>query len=468
MALQQRKAKKPLLGFCPIGKFVFSNEDAVKYKKLLQDKLKAWEVDFVDLEGVLSDGLVRDQSHVAAVVEHFRNSKIDCLFLPHCNFGTEGAVGMIAKKLNVPALLWGPRDEAPLPDGTRLRDSLCGLLASSKVLYKLNVPFTYIENCRVDEEVFKNEFDTFLRAVNIAKVLTGGFRIGHIGQRIDFFWSTIINENELLDKFHIEILPMDLFTFIEESKQRATKDSNLYKNEIKQIKKSHKLEGFESDQQLANILAVRDQMNFLVEQYDLDGLTIQPFMSIINAVKGYVSFSESCVSDKHPYASESDIHGVISTALAMRATFDSQPSFLTEFTVRHATNDNAVLLWHAGAPLNMCHPDERIRLGTHWILPSPLPGMTHFKLKDGPVTVARFDGERGDYCLAVGHGKTTDGPETLNNYQWMEVDNWPAWERKLIEGPFIHHVAMIYGNYSKAMMEACKYVPGLRPVPLNG
>jgi len=26
----------PLMGLCPIGKFVFSNEDAIRYKTLLQ------------------------------------------------------------------------------------------------------------------------------------------------------------------------------------------------------------------------------------------------------------------------------------------------------------------------------------------------------------------------------------------------------------------------------------------------
>ena len=92
--------------------------------------------------------------------------------------------------------------------------------------------------------------------------------------------------------------------------------------------------------------------------------------------------------------------------------------------------------------------------------------MTHFKLKDGPITVARFDGDTGEYKLAIGEGKTIPGPDTLNNYAWMEVNDWPQWERTIIEGPFIHHVAMIYGNYQSALLDACKFVPGLEPVVL--
>jgi len=146
----------------------------------------------------------------------------------------------------------------------------------------------------------------------------------------------------------------------------------------------------------------------------------------------------------------------------------AQPAYLAEFTVRHPENDNAVLLWHAAAPLSMCEPGDEPAIGHHWILPSPLSGMVHFKLKDGPITVARFDGDHGEYKLAVGEGRAVAGPRTLNNYVWMEVNDWPRWERALMEGPFIHHVAMSYGSYADALIEACKYIPGLEAVRLGG
>ncbi|MFB3881917.1 MAG: L-fucose/L-arabinose isomerase family protein [Armatimonadota bacterium] len=459
--------RRPLLGLCPVGKFVFSNEDAVRHKQLLQSRLKQWGIPFADLEGVLEDGLVKDQAHVAAAVAHLRKAGADCLFLPHCNFGTEGAVGMIAKKLGLPTLLWGPRDEAPLPDGRRLRDTLCGLLASSKILHKLGVPFTYIENCRVDDGLLQAGLDTFLRAVAAAKVLRDGVRIGLIGQRIDFFWTTIINESELLERFHVEVLPLDMVQFVEDAIQRAQADREAYAAEVRELRKSYQVEGFDSDLPLMNVLAVRDQMLALAETHGLDGIAFQSFMSVIEATGAYCSYAESLVSERLPVGAESDIHGVISDLLLRRAGFATEATFLTEFTVRHPADDNGVLLWHAGAPISLCHPEDTPRIGHHWILPSPLSGMLHFRLKDGPITVARFDGDRSEYQLAVGEGHSMDGPTTLNNYVWMKVDDWPAWERTLMEGPFIHHVAMGYGRYRDALVEACKYVPGLTPVRLG-
>ena len=462
------KPRKPLMGLCPIGKFVFSNEDAVKYKTLLQDKLRQWDVDFVDLDQVLTDGLVKDQAHVAPAVEHFKDAGIDCLFIPHCNFGTEGAAAMIASKLGLPTLLWGPRDEAPLADGTRLRDTLCGMFATSKVLHKLGVAFTYIENCRIDEAQLAEGVDTFLRAVNVADVFRRGVRIGHIGQRIDFFWTTIVNESELLERFNIEVLPLDMVEFIRHAKDRAAKGASAYADEVKRLRRDSVIEGSDDDQPLVNVLAVRDQMMALGEEHGLAGFAVQDFMSLIDEMGAYCMYADSAVADHYAVGYESDIHGAISDILIRRASFNSQAGFLTDITVRHPDNDNAVLLWHCGAALSMRHADDQLRLGQHWILPSPLSGMTHFRLQDGPITIVRFDGDRGEYKLAIGEGKSVAGPQTLNNYTWMEVDDWPSWERTLMQGPFIHHAAMSYGHRAAAMIEAAKYIPGLDPVVLGG
>lgn len=47
--------RKPLLGLCPIGKFVFSHTDAMRWKVELQAALRQWQIPFVDLEGVIEE-----------------------------------------------------------------------------------------------------------------------------------------------------------------------------------------------------------------------------------------------------------------------------------------------------------------------------------------------------------------------------------------------------------------------------
>ncbi|MHB0938450.1 MAG: L-fucose/L-arabinose isomerase family protein [Armatimonadota bacterium] len=458
-------AATPLLGLAPIGKFVFSHEDAMRIKRELQQRLTAWGVRYVDLDGVIPDGMVRDQAHVDSVVEHLKGQGIDALFLPHCNFGTEGAAGMIARKLGVPTLLWGPRDEAPLEDGKRLRDSLCGLFASSKVLHKLGVPFTYIENCRIDDAPLREGMDRFLRAAHVAAAFRKGIKIGHIGQRIDFFWTTIINESELLERFKVEVLPIDLVQFIRHAKDHAAANAAAYAQEVKRLRAEMDFVNLDDDT-IARILAVRDQMLAVAADNGLDGLAVQDFDSLVEEIGAYCFLANSMVSDTVPVSLESDIHGAISNILLHRAAC-GDPVFLVDVTIRHPQDDNGILLWHAGAPLSMAAPGARVEVGHHWILPSPLSGMPHFPLRGGPLTVARFDGDHGEYQLAIGEGESMDGPYTRNNYLWMQVDNWPRWERLLMEGPFIHHTAMAYGRHADALREACKYLPGVEALTLN-
>ena len=92
--------------------------------------------------------------------------------------------------------------------------------------------------------------------------------------------------------------------------------------------------------------------------------------------------------------------------------------------------------------------------------------MTHFRLKEGPLTVARFDG--GPWRVLPGCWREPLDPrtETLNNYVWMEVDEWPRWERTLMEAVHPSHRDGLR-RFGRALLEACRFVPGLKPVALD-
>jgi L-fucose isomerase-like protein len=454
--------KQPLLGLCPIGKFVFSHEDASRIKGLIQKTFDTWDIRYVDLESVLPDGMVRDQAHVEPVVRFFQDRRIDALFIPHCNFGTEGAAAMIAKKCGVPTLLWGPRDEAPLADGARLRDSLCGMLATSGVLNALGVPFTYIENCRIDDELFHRGVDRFVRAARVVKTLKT-MRIGQIGQRIDFFWSTIVNEADLLQRFGVQVLPIDLVDLIRRVRDRLANRRAAYQEELASFRSWVRFNHFQHEDDILANFALRDLMIEIAQEQSLDGFCIQSFNSIPNEFSTFLSFG-CCLVDEagYPVAPESDLYGAISSVLLEAASDCDGLSFLPDITIRHPENDNAVLLWHIDAPLSLRVPNSPVKVDLPWILKGLPTGLVHFKLKDGPLTVCRFAGSGGRYCLGYGEGRTVAGPYTQEFYTWMEVDDWPTWERQLIEGPYIHHCSCCYGRSADALEEAARYIPDLQ------
>ncbi|HPQ48279.1 MAG TPA: fucose isomerase, partial [Clostridia bacterium] len=78
------------------------------------------------------------------------------------------------------------------------------------------------------------------------------------------------------------------------------------------------------------------------------------------------------------------------------------------------------------------------------------------------ITVCRFDGDHGEYRLGTGEGRIIDGPATRESYGWMEVRDWPSWERKLMEGPYPHHCSCIYGHEADVLEEAVKFIPNLQ------
>ena len=156
-----------VLGFAPTRRSIFSAPDAIKYANLTRERLRELDVDFIDIDDINSEGLLYDENDRLKIVEKFKAARIDGLFLPHCNFGTEYECARLAKDLGVPVLLWGPLDERPDENGVRLRDTQCGLFATGKVLRRFRVPFTYMTNCRLNDPVFERGLRDFMAVCNV-------------------------------------------------------------------------------------------------------------------------------------------------------------------------------------------------------------------------------------------------------------------------------------------------------------
>ena len=125
-----------------------------------------------------------------------------------------------------------------------------------------------------------------------------------------------------------------------------------------------------------------------------------------------------------------------------------------EFTCRHPENENAELLWHCG-PFPLEYKDENCKPYLYNTKPS-------FKLKDGQYTIARFQCANGKYYLLGGKFDTCDGPKTFGTYMWAQFKDLPKLERKIIEGPYIHHMTEIPGDYTAELEEFCKYIDDIQ------
>ena len=158
-----------IIGYAPTRRSIFSAPAAMQYADHTRERLKDLGVKFVDIDDISSDGLLHCEEDEIKIAEKFTAAKVNGLFLAHTNFGTEYECARLAKRLGVPVLLWGPRDERPDASGVRLRDSQCGLFATGKVLRRFRIPFTYLCNCDLEDPEFELGIRNFIAVCNVVK-----------------------------------------------------------------------------------------------------------------------------------------------------------------------------------------------------------------------------------------------------------------------------------------------------------
>lgn len=448
--------EKIKLGFAPTRRSIFSAPDAVKYRNLTAEKLNELGIKFVDITDINIEGLLYNDEDMEKIAEKFMTEKVDGLMLPHCNFGTEFVCARLAKKLNVPVLLWGPLDERPDSNGVRLRDTQCGLFATGKVLRRFKVPFTYLTNCRLDDPVFERGVRDFIAVCNVVKTFNN-IRILQISTRPFEFWSTMCNEGELLEKFNIQLSPIPMTELVEEVKSVRGNKAELCqmiayieKNMIVKIK----------DDAVESVAALAIALQNLISRYGWSAGAIQCWNALQDEIGIMPCAANSILNEQGiPIVCETDIHGAVTALIAEAAAMNEKRGFFADWTIRHPDIENGELLQHCGPwPISVAKEKPMLT----YPLAFDYPGSLTAEAKHGELTICRFDGDNGEYSLLLGNAKGVDGPKGMGTYLWIETDNIKRLEAKIVEGPYIHHCVGIHKNVVPVLYEACKYI-GIRP-----
>lgn len=444
--------KKIKLGLAPTRRAIFSAPAAMEYAEKTRSRLKELGVEYVDINDISEDGLLHDEEDEIRIAEKFRAAGVSGLFLPHTNFGTEYECARLAKRLGLPVLLWGPRDECPDQNGMRLRDSQCGLFATGKVLRRFNVPFTYMTNCNLTDLEFERGVRDFLAVCSVVKTFRS-IRILQIGPRPMDFWSTMCNEGELLEKYGIQLAPVPLPELMQEMQKARTQKQEVERT-VGYCRSCMNINV--TSEQLETIAALKEAMLALVKKYRCNAVAIQCWNALQDEIGIMPCAANSLLNEMGiPTVCETDIHGAITALMVEAATLDDTRSFFADWTVRHPTNDNAELLQHCGPwPISVAR--ERPSIG--YPVAFDFPGSISAEAKHGEITLARFDGDHGEYSLLLGKAKGVDGPYTKGTYLWVEVKNLKRLEAKIVEGPYIHHCVGIHKDVVAVLYEACKYL----------
>lgn len=444
------------IGLAPTRRSIFSAPDAIKFANLTRQRLTELGVEFVDITDINEEGLLYQESDRIKIREKFRAAGVDGLFFPHCNFGTEFECARLAREMGVPVLLWGPRDEHPEANGVRLRDTQCGLFATGKVLRRFRVPFTYVTNCRLTDPEFERGIKTFLAVCSVVKTFRN-IRILQIAPRPQEFWSTMCNEGELLEKFNVQLAPIPMPELTAEMKKVKAEGVEVPKT-ISYCRSCMKVEI--KDEELENVAALKVAMKNLLAKYGCNAIVIQCWNQLQSEIGIMPCAANSLLNEEGiPTVCETDIHGAITALMVEAASLEEKRSFFADWTIRHPDNENGELLQHCGPwPISVAREKPAIT----YPLAFDHPGSVAAEAKHGKVTLARFDGDNGEYSLLLGNAKGIDGPYTKGTYLWIEVENLKRLEAKIVEGPYIHHCVGIHEDVVPVLYEACKYI-GVKP-----
>ena len=444
------------LGYAPTRRSIFSAPDAIRYRGLTADRLRELGVEFVDITDINEEGLLYDEEDRVRMVEKFKAEKIDGLFLPHCNFGTEYLCARLAKDLGVPVLLWGPLDERPEENGVRLRDTQCGLFATGKVLRRFQVPFTYMTNCRLEDPVFERGLRDFMAVCNVVRTFKQ-MRILQISTRPFDFWTTMCNEGELLEKFNIQLAPIpmpeltDMVRQVKEEQTEVLAVAEYCRANMDILVKPEELE---------MVAALKVAMKRLAVKYGCQAIAIQCWNQLQSELGIMPCAANSLLNEEGiPVVCETDIHGAITALMVEAAGMNETRGFFADWTIRHPDIANGELLQHCG-PWPISVAKERPRLT--YPLAFEHPGSITAEAKHGLMSLCRFDGDNGEYSLLLGNARGVEGPKGMGTYVWVEVENIKRLEEKIVTGPYIHHCVGIHQDVVPVLYEACKYI-GIKP-----
>ena len=325
-------------------------------------------------------------------------------------------------------------------------------------MQRFHIPFSYIETSAVESDTFKAGFEKFTHVACMVNNFRG-MRIAQVGMRPKPFCSVIFNEGELMEKFGLQIVPVNLAVIIDQYNKILREKEAELETGAKLLLSRYEMDDL-TPPLLKKVYAFVLLYQWVFQTYNVQAVSAECWTAMQLGVGAMPCTAYSVLADMgYIISCESDLHGAISMAMLSCATLGEKIPFFGEFTVRHPENKNAELLWHCGPFAYSLKKDG---------CPCKNVNMRQwFQVKDGQYTVSRFDQDNGDYSLLAGTCRTTDGPYTFGTYLWAQFDNLSAWERKLIEGPYIHHMAEIEGDVTEELREFTKYVPGLKLDTVN-
>ncbi|HAK45515.1 MAG TPA: fucose isomerase [Spirochaeta sp.] len=337
------------------------------------------------------------------------------------------------KILHKPILLWG------LPEleynGGKIRlNSVCGVNLNASNLYKSGIRNYHVN---IGEDIDENWVD----AIRISAVLRSA-KIGLLGYRAKGFFNLGVYDLNVYNKMGVLIDHFELG----EIWNRSVPEDEL-KKRLKQLEETFEMDEL-STEQINKVAELSVKLNSFMDDNNLSAAAIRcwPEFAADFGISPCAAMS-LLQSEGRIIACEGDIEGAIS--MLAHSAVGAETPYLFDFSQVDFEEDSA-LLWHCGvAPCNLWDGKCSRSLSTYF---AGGKGVTaDFVLKDGDVSVVRFDSAGTDYRIFLSTGTVIPMEKELRG-TYMKVRFEKSVKdvlQTVVDNGIAHHASVVYGDFIK-------------------
>ena len=417
------------LGVICLARKTFDYQEAEKIYSSIQRDLQKLE----QVEALYNPGLVIEPEEARAAALKLARKDIDGLVIISGTFHLGHLALEAVKVLNKPLLLWG-LPEPPYNGGKIRLNSVCGVNLDASNLYKSGIKNYHVTiGPKIDED--------WVDAVRIAAAFKSA-RLGLIGFRARGFFNLgvydlnvyremgiLIDHYELSEVWNMEIQESEVGQRVEQLKSIFT---------VSEL----------SEEQLLKVAELTAKFNTFLDLHQISALAIRCWPEFAGSFGISPCAAMSVIqSEGKILTCEGDIEGSISM-LAQRAVGGETP-YLFDISQIDFEEDSA-LLWHCGvAPCNLWDGRCERSLSTYF---AGGRGVTaDFVLKNGDVSIVRFDSAGTDYRVFLSSGTVIPMEKELRGTYMKVRFARPVREvfDIVVENGIAHHASVVYGAFLK-------------------
>jgi len=463
--------EKVKIGFVPLHREFFDENWAIDMRRRSLEalsKIENLEIIVPD-ENLTKNGLVRDDEDAEKTIQLFREKDVAGILIGTMTFGDELSVFKIIEAFpGCPILLFGTKEGPFTADGNRLSDSFCGTLSVSSGLYRRKIPFLFAGILFPEEKTFRDAVANFVRVCAIVRGFMGA-KIGMIGPRPEPFETCAFNEVAMINQFKQRLVPVSLADIFDSANSLRDDDPEV-QSILKEIEAQANITGIKRES-LVKIAKLECTLKRFAEEKKISAMAVQCW-SAMQKVYGISScLAMGRLTEQGIMTScEVDVYGALTMLIQYLASLKTTPPHFIDWTIQHQEKENVFLAWHCGnAPPSLACEGCQVTLKSHSILgrtlePEITEGTAEFQLKPGTVTICRLVEYDGEFKMLVTKGEIKQSSQNLRgSWSWVEVPDLNRLYRTLVEEGFIHHASMIHGDYTNAIIDACRFL-GIKTV----